>query len=418
MRSSGMRALLALVLCSPFLLPTPLLGQGEVRRLSLREAMQSFAENSLELKIARSEAAGLTGAALQSRAYSNPAISFSRDDLGHESEKFWEETFLLVQQVEWPGRTAARGRVATHTIGAGAARLLADSIELAFVVREAYAQAWFEEQAEQVVRQTASVIRGVAEDAETRLEAGDISAYEARRLRLERVQAEQAMAEAALRARDARRRLATLIAPGAGTEEIGPSEGMDGVPPIVTRETALGALPGRPDLQAVARELDAARAGEQVARSSWIPDPTVGLGYRHHLDGFAGASIALDLPFPLFDRGTGTRQEAAAQSSGAAYRLDLRRRLARYDLMAASDRYDSGRARLEAAAPELLVDGEALLASATAAYAENEMTLLELLDAAGAFQNARLSAMSLRLEAWVAYYDLLRAMGGTPEEVP
>jgi len=53
--------------------------------------------------------------------------------------------------------------------------------------------------------------------------------------------------------------------------------------------------------------------------------------------------------------------------------------------------------------------------AATAAYAEQEMTLLELLDAAGAFQNAQLSALSLRSEAWIAYYDLLRAMGGTPE---
>lgn len=418
MRVSGRRTLLALVLVSPFLPLAPLLGQDALRRLSLEEAMEAFAENSLGLKIARSEAAELAAAALQSRAYSNPTISFGRDDLGHEDEKFWEETYLWVQQVEWPARTTARGRAATHMTGAGAARFLADSIELAFGVREAYAQAWFEEQAGEVVRQTASVIRGVAEDAERRLEVGDISAYEARRLRLERVQAEQAMAEAELRTRDARRRLATLIVPGAGTDEIGPADCMDGVPPMVTREAALSALYGRPDLLALARELDAARAGDQIAESYWIPDPTVGVGYRHHLDGFGGASIAVDLPVPLFDRGTGTRREAAAQTSAAAYRLDLRRQLARYDLMAASDRYVSGRARLEAAAPELLTDGEALLASATAVYAENEMTLLELLDAAGAFQNARLSALSLRLQAWVAYYDLLRAMGGTPEEVP
>ena len=416
MRKSGTRTLLVLVFWSLFLPPPAVLGQDMVRRVSLAEALEAFVENSLALKIARSETAELAGAARQSRAYFNPGFSFGRDDLGRESEEYWEETFLLVQQVEWPARTAARGRAATHAIGAGAARFRADSIGLAFEVREAYAQAWLAEEAELIVRQTASVIQAVAEDAEIRLEEGDISAYEARRLRLERVQAEQEMAEAALQARHARRMLAALIAPGTGTGEIGPAEGLDGVPPMVTREAALSTLPGRPDLEAAAKELDAARAGVEIAETNWVPDPTFGLGYRHQLDGFAGASIAVDLPLPLFDRGTGTRLEAAAQSSAAAYRLDLRRRVAQYDLLAASDRYASSRGRLEAAAADLLADGEALLSSATAAYSENEMTLVELLDAASAFRDANLSALSLRSEAWIAYYDLHRAMGSAPED--
>ena len=416
MPTAGARTLLGLILGGFLLLPSAVDGQGTVRRVSLAEALQEFAGNSLPLKIARSEAAQLAGAARQSRAYANPAFSFARDDLGHLDEKFWEETFLFTQPVEWPGRTAARGRAATHATGAATARLRADSIALAFEVREAYLQAWFAEEAERIVRRTASVIQTVAEDAEIRLEAGDISAFEARRLRLEHVQAEQEMAEAALRSLEARRRMATLIAPGTGTEEVGPSEGVEGVPPLVTREAALQALPRRPDLEAATRELDAARAGEEIAATYAIPEPTVGLGYRHHLDGFGGASIALDLPLPLFDRGSGARAEAAAHSSAAAYRLDLRRQLARYDLAAAADRYASRRTRLVAVATDLLADGEALLSAATAAYSEQEMSLLELLDAASAFQNALLSALSLRSEAWIAYYDVLRAMGGAVEE--
>ena len=415
MPTAGARTLLGLILGGLFL-PPAVCGQDAVRRVSLAQALVEFGQNSLALKIARSETARITGAARQSRAYANPAFSFGRDDLGHEDEKFWEETFLLSQPVEWPGRTAARARAATYAIGAGTARFRADSIELAFEVREAYVQAWFAEQAERIVRQTASVIQGVAEDAEFRLEAGDISAFETLRLRLERVQAEQDVAEAALRSRDARRKLATLIAAGTGTEEVGPSEEVVGVPPMLTREAALQTLPGRPDLEAAARELDAARAGEEVAATYAIPEPTLGLGYRHHLDGFGGASIALDLPLPLFDRGSGTRAEAAAYSSAAAYRLDLRRQLARFDLATASDRYVARRARLEAVAAGQLADGETLLSAATAAYAELEMSLLELLDAASAFQNAQLSALSLRSEAWIAYYDLLRAMGGGLED--
>ena len=414
MPTSPARPFPVLVLCGLLVAPHPASGQESVRRLSLAEALQAFAENSLALKIARSETAELIGAVRQSRAYYNPGFLFERDDLGHDAESIWEQTFLLLQQVEWPGRTGARTRAAAHAIGAGAARFRADSISLAFEVRDAYVRAWFAEEAESIVRRAASVIQSAAEDGEIRLEEGDISAYEARRLRIERVQVELEVEEAGLRVRDARRVLAALIAPGTGTAEVGPSEGPDGVPPMVTREAAMAALEDRPDVEAAARELDAARAGMEVAGTSWIPDPTLGFGYRHRDDGFDGARIAIDLPLPLFDRGSGTREEAAARSSASAYRLDLSRKLAEYDLLAASDRFASGRARLEAAVPTLLADGEALLASAAAAYAEDEMTLLELLDAANAFRSARLSALSLVSEAWLAYYDLLRAMGGAP----
>ncbi|MCY4574080.1 MAG: TolC family protein [Gemmatimonadetes bacterium] len=413
---SGARPFPVLVACSMLVAPPGALGQETVRRVSLAEALEAFAANSLALKIARSETAGLTGAARQSRAYFNPALSLGRDDLSHQDEKMWEETLLVLQQVEWPARTAARGRAATHTIGAATARLRADSISLAFEVREAYVRAWFAEETESVLRRTASVIQSVADDAEIRLAAGDISAYEARRLRLERVQVELELEEAGLIARDARRGLAVLIAPGSDVEEIGPSEGLEGVPAIITRETAMAVLPQRPDVEAAARELDAARAGVQVAQSYWVPDPTLGIGYRHHDDGFGGASFALDVSMPLFDRGVGTREEAAARSSAAAYRLDLRTEMAALDVLLASDRYASSRSRLETAAPGLQADGEALLVSATAAYAQNEMTLVELLDAASAFRSAQLSALALAAEAWVSYYDLLRAIGGAPEE--
>ena len=96
--------------------------------------------------------------------------------------------------------------------------------------------------------------------------------------------------------------------------------------------------------------------------------------------------------------------------------MDLTRRLAEIDLRAASDRYASTRSRLEAAGDLMLVEAEALLATAQAAYLEGAMTLLELLDAARAFRDARLSALSLRSATWIAYYDLIRAMGSDPED--
>ena len=394
-----------------------LLAQDEVPRVTLAEALAAFGEHSLALAIARSRADEAAGVARAYRSYVNPALSLVREDLRNGDEAYWETTAGLIQQMEWPGRTGARGRVAIHSRDAALARFRADSIRLAHEVREAYVRAWLAEATQATAREAAGVIRTVAEAAEQRLEEGDISAYEVRRLRLARVRAEQEVAEAGLAVRAARRRLATLMGSEAGTDEVGPAEGIAGGPPMVEAEAALGAVAARADVEAAERQLDAARARVAVAATEWVPDPTLGLGYKDQADGFAGAAVTLNLPLPVFDRGGGTRDEAAAREAAAAYRHDLTRRLAEMDVRGALDRYEAARTRLEAAGDLLLADSDALLATARAAYAEGEMTLLELLDAAGAFRDARVSALSLRSEAWVAYYDLLRSVGRSPGEV-
>lgn len=394
----------------------PVLAQDEVRRLTLEEALAAFAEHSLALAIARSRAEEAAGVARAYRSYANPAFSLVREELGNGDEDYWETTAGLVQQVEWPGRTGARGRVATHSRDAALARFRADSIRLAYEVREAYVRAWLAEETEETAGEAAGVIRTVAEAAERRLEEGDISVYEVRRLRLARVRAEQEVAEAGLEAGRARRALAALIGSKAGVDEVGPADGIVGGPPRVEAEATLGAVAGRADVEAAGRELDAARARVAVAATEWVPDPTLGLGYKDQADGFAGAAVTVNLPLPVFDRGGGSRDEAAAREAAAVYRQDLTRRLAEMDVRGALDRYEAARVRLGTAGDLLLADAEALLATARAAYAEGEMTLLELLDAARAFQDARVSALSLRSEAWIAYYDLLRSVGRSPGE--
>ena len=390
-------------------------GQASVRRVTMSEALESFARNSLALRIARAESAEIAGLARQDRAYANPTLVVGRETLGHRGADYWETTAGVAQSIEWPGRTAARGRVAAHAIDGAAAGFRSDSIRLAFEVREAYARAWLDEEAERAAEEATSVIRGVADAAQRRLEAGDISAYEARRLRIERVRVEQDLATAALRASAARRALAALVAPEAEWREVGPAEGLEGVPPPIARQGALDAVAGRPDLEEAAREVDAAAAATAVAGAAWAPQPTLNLGYKEQADGFSGAIFGVNLPLPIFNRGRGGLHGAAARESAAVHRLDLRRREAENDVLAASDLYASARARLETVGDDLFADADALLAAARTGYAEGEMTLVEVLDAAGAFRDARLMALSLRAAAWVAYYDLLRAMARPPE---
>ena len=396
--------------------PLALEGQDGIRRVTLAAALEAFAANSLSLRIARDEAAEIAGRARQYRSYANPAISLVREDLSESGENYWETTAGLMQRIEWPGRTTARGQAARHTISGAGARFRAASLQLVFTVREVYVGAWLAEEAERTIGQAAEMIYAVTRAAEQRFEAGDISGYEIRRLRLGRIQAEKDEGDAQLRTRAARRLLSSLVFPEAALHELGPAEAIVGVPPAIVPETALDALSRRPDLEAASRELDAARAEHTVAMLGWVPDPTLSLAYKEHADGFRGASVGVDLPLPIFNQAGGARDEAAARESAATSSLGLVRRQAELDLVSASDRYSVARDRLQATGDGIMAEAEALLAAARVAYDEGEMTLVEFLDAADAFRDARLSALILRAEAWIAYYNLLRAMGGPAGE--
>ncbi len=390
--------------------------QEAERRISMTEALGLFGQNSLALRIARAEALEIEGMARQSRGYFNPALTVVREDLGRGEDDYWEMTIGVEQRLEWPGRTSARSRAAGHRIEAAAASYRADSLRFAFHVRRAYAGAWAAEEREVTVRRVADVVVRVTEAAERRFAEGDISGYEARRLRVERVRIEQEVAGAELDAATARRTLAALVLPEAEVVEVGPSEPLVARPPEVTREAALNALATRPDLESAELVLAAADAEVSIASSGWVPDPTLTLGYKDQADGFSGASFGVALPIPLFDRRGGVEDGARARWEAAAAGLQLRRLEARNDVLGVFERYQSTRVRLQRVGEDLLGEADALLEIAAAAYDEGELTLVGLLDAARAFGDARATAVALRAETWTAYYDLLRAMGQAPED--
>ncbi len=84
-------------------------------------------------------------------------------------------------------------------------------------------------------------------------------------------------------------------------------------------EGVTGALPSRPDLQALAEQGVAAQAEQRLARAQSFPDPTLRVGYMY--DSFVASgnqqnslSVSLSLPLPVADHGQAGRQAAQARA--------------------------------------------------------------------------------------------------------
>ncbi|HEX6309533.1 MAG TPA: TolC family protein [Longimicrobiales bacterium] len=387
-------------------------GQAAPRRVSLDEALALFASNNVDLRIARAEAAEAAALARQAAAYPNPELAGSHEPLSGDGRAYSETYLNLAQRLQWPETRSARQSAAQRMAAAAAARLTADSARLAFEVKHAWLAASLAERSAALFERVTGVFREADRSAEERLREGDISLYDRRRIAVERIRYENALAAAKLEAASARRMLALLVLPEADELELAPADTLANAPPALDSARVMSqAFARRSEIAAAAAELEAARADARVARSYRIPDVTATGGYKRQSDGLSGAFLGLSVPLPIWDRRGGGIDAAEARVVAATARLADAQRRVRNDVARALLAHNSYGARIA-----LLGDPQAeaadLLTIAQVAYEANEMDLIELLDAADAVREAQTLETRLRTEFWTSYFDLERAVGG------
>ena len=329
---------------------------------------------------------------------------------------------MLSQRIEWGDLRGARVDAAEGLLTAARARARADSLRLAFDVVRAYLEAAAAAERTDRLGDVTEVVRTATTAAAARYDEGDLAGFDLRRLRVEQARYETALEIAALDAAAARRRLALLILPDEAIEggiEVAPAAGLDELPPEVLLADALAAAElNRPEVDAARAEVAAARAALEAARAARRPSPTVSAGVQRQQGGLYGPTIGLSLPLPIFDRNTGEIAAEQARLTQAETRLALAERQVEADVRRAYETYASLARRVALVRGELLVGTEGLLATARVAYGEGALSLVELLDAADAYREARVVSTDLAADYTAAYYDLLRSAGGTLRTPP
>jgi outer membrane protein, heavy metal efflux system len=402
-------ALAALLLAG---LPGAAGGQEPPRRVTLDEALALFARNNLELRVARADAAEAAALARQAAAFPNPELSASHEPLTGAGQRYSESYLTLSQRLQWPVTRTARRTAADRNAAAAAARLTADSARLTHAVKQAWLESALNERNAALLQHVTVVFRQAERSAAERLREGDISVYDSRRIAVERVRYEDALASAELDASSARRMLALLVVPDSDELELAAAEMPGAVPPALDPARMMAeAGARRSEIAAAAAELDAARAELRAVRSARIPEVTATAGYKQQSDGLTGAFLGVSVPMPLWDRRGGAIEAANARVGAAEARLAEVQRRVRNDVARALLTHESYAARL-VMLDEHQAEAADLLSIAHIAYDANEMDLIALLDAADAVREAQMLELRLRSEFWTSYFDLERAVGG------
>ena len=391
---------------------------ANAQQLTLQAAVQRARASSPAITAARAAIDAAAARELQARAWTNPNLSYGREQTAHDELRNSQDIVSIDQRFEIGGQRSARGEAARLRRLAAEARLAAVQSAVDLEVARAYANALASDRRAELAAQAGDAFAAARRNSDQRLAAGDISGYAARRLKLEAARYTALSLEARQEQHAARLVLASLLSLGTDSvetlrltpfgEPVRLRISLDSIDVLLERQAH--------ELRAARLDADALLADARLAERDRVPTPTVLAGFKREGSGNNGGSLngfvaGISIPLPLVDRRKGAIAAAQAEARRKVAELDTLRRtsiLAARAAFAATTRMEQQVAALRA---ELGDEARLALAAAEAAYAEGEITLLEWLDAVRAYQEAEASYAQLSAQALIQRATLMRTLG-------
>jgi cobalt-zinc-cadmium efflux system outer membrane protein len=167
----------------------------------------------------------------------------------------------------------------------------------------------------------------------------------------------------------------------------------------------------RPDVRAARGRLEAATAGIPVERALVLREINATLGIKRSA-GNSSLLAGVSLPFPLLSQNRGEIARASAERDIAAFELDATQVGARAELRAAQEATRILTQQANALASGFLVRAEEARRITMGAYREGALPLLNVIDAARAWGEARRTYYQMLFAQHESVLELFVAQGG------
>ena len=401
-------------------------------KLSLADALRLAAERNPSFAAARNAIEAAEADRVIAARRPNPALTV--DSAGYSAGAQTagagfldkqELTLRFDQELELAGRRRYRLEVADA--GIDVARLQArDRLRrLEFEVRRTYFQAVLARSNQEVANVALAEIDRVIGLNRARLQQGEISGGDLRRLQVERLRFVDDTFQSELEYRNAVSALLALLnasslsMPIEVTEPLGQPAVRGAV--LASVKTAPGApipmvadaLAARPDALAARRTVQRAETETRLQRALRSPSPTVGGGYRRDF-GIGGLVLGLTIPLPLFNSlnaGGVTRAEAERRrihNEAAAVENEIR-----LDVQVATNAVEINRARVTYIESEYLKAAQESRDIVLASYRIGETDLIDFLDSQRSFRETLRTYNRALFDARLSEFALDAAIGGS-----
>ena len=391
--------------------------------LTLRQAEERLLANNRDILAARRAVEASQANTLSAGARPNPTLSLGLSSInpsagigsGTLRDKTVDTSVRVDQVFERGNRRELRIELAKSLESASTGDLDEVIRQRRLALRFAYYDLAVAQDRSGVLAETAALFTRSVEAAQKRFAAGDISAADVSRIRVDALRAESDARLADSERRRAQLALALITGSELETGTISardPWPALSDVPAAAAQPLDTEALERRPDVRAARRRLDSAQKARELSRSLRTRDFSVGAQFdRYPSSGSntlgTGNSFGVFVSVPLFvnyafdgeirraEVDYSAAEEALARLVAEA-RAEGQRTLG--DLHAASDRlrrYD-----------QTLAEAMRSASAAEFAYANGAMGVMDLLDARRTLRAIQIESVNARAEharAWAAW---------------
>ncbi len=405
--------------------PLPLWAQTVPEELSLKQALVLGVERNPTLAAARDGVSAAIGGALTASLRPNPAVTLEtsgRSFLSRAPAVDQHELFVRIDQdLDIAGGRRLRTAVAEQGVSIARADLANVQRDLEFAVRRAYYGVVLAAADRQAAQDALVEIDRVIELNRARLQHGEISGAELRRVQVERLKFQDDVFSSELAARNSRSALLALLnVPDLG-QSLRATDALTSIDPAASAAVAAatslsgGSLPGamlsqRPDVTAARLGSQQANTATRLQQALRLPSPTIGGGYRHE-GGQASAIVGMTLPLPFFNRNQGEIARARAEEERAQHVTQAAERAAALEIQQAVNAVEVSRERVTYIEREHLTSARESRDVILASYRLGAANLIDFLDAQRAYRDTLRTYNQALFEQRLSGAALVAALG-------
>ena len=397
--------------------------RAQTNALTLADAKQIAFERNWDLLAAKSGIDSAQAQLIVAKEFPNPTASLSTAKIGNRESGtslgngLWERNYdsiaAVSQLIEIGGKRRDRQVSARAGVVGARARFFEARRSLEQGVTKAYVSALLADENARVLNESARMLRHETDIAQARLKAGDISDSDEKQIENNADTFELQAKSAEATAVQARIAVEILLGVGQPNGNWTPTDTLEQIVAAAPQVDGSKTNGARPDVLAAEADLNQSKSDLKLQKAMRIPDPTFTIGAEHNPPGGGPPVdtllVGVSFPLPLWNFNRGEIKAAQATMTQNALALEKAKAQAASDIANAQVEYDEASERLQRYQNKILPKSQKVRESVAFAYEKGGSSLVDLLEAERADNDARLATAQAMSDTANAVADLKAA---------
>ncbi len=381
---------------------------SDLERLTLRQAEIFFAVRNREVQLGRRLVDGAEADRLSAGARPNPTAfatagkfnSRQGNYSGDLRDKQMDTVFGVQQLFERGNKRELRMGIADSNIEVSRGEFADIRRQQKVALYVAYYDLVAAQERLRIASETAASFQKTIDAVERRLKAGDISAADVARIRVDALRAQNDARSARAERLKAQTQLAYVIGAERDTAAINAADDWPALGDEIGAAEIDKALDNRADVIAARARVAAAEKNRELARALRTRDVTGSVQFEHFPGDFSNNTFGLGISVPLFTNYyyEGEIRRAEVDLSSARDNHDRVRALALGEIIARRADLDAARERVQRFEGSLLKEAQRAADAAEFAYSRGASGVMDLLDSRRQLYATRLEASATQAE--------------------